>query len=301
MSAEVDAPRTATFSIVGFDPATEELGVAVQSKFLAAGAIVPHIEAGVGAVATQAMANPAYGPEGLDLLAEGLEPGEVIERLTAEDDASAHRQVGVVDAAGRSATFTGEECMEWAGGITGVNYAAQGNILENRETVTAMARTFQESEGSLAERLLASLFAADEAGGDRRGKQSAALLVYKEDGGYGGLTDKYIDLRVDDSPRPIAKLEELLDLFQLYFVSQEDVEMVPLEGESLEEVQSLLSRFGYYEGEVDGEYDEEFEQALTDFYHQENFEERVPEERVIPADILDYLRQRVESRAQNSR
>lgn len=300
MSKNRLAPETSTFSIVGFDPETEELGVAVQSKFLAAGAIVPHIEAGVGAVATQAMANPAYGPEGLQLLKEGKDPEETIKILTEEDDASVHRQVGIVDAAGRSASFTGGECMEWAGGITGVNFSVQGNILVNRDTVTEMAKTFRAEEGPLADRLLAALFAADEAGGDRRGKQSAALLVYKEEAGYGGLTDKYIDLRVDDNPAPIEKLSELLDLFKLYFVERE-TESIPLEDETLVETQKLLSEFGIYEGPVDGEYNGKFERSLQEFYYQENFEERVPEQRVIPADILDYLRQRVESIRQSNK
>ncbi len=283
--------KMATFSLAGFDPETGELGIAVQSKFLAAGAIVPHIKAGVGAVATQALANPAYGPRGLELLERGLSPQETVEQLIQEDKDSDQRQVGIIDASGCSATFTGENCLDWAGGIAGENFAAQGNILVNRETVTALAETFQEKQGRLADRLLAALEAADRAGGDRRGKQSASLLVYKEKGGYGGLTDKYIDLRVDDHSEPIARLNELLELFYLYF-SERDVKMLELKGKLLEEVQNLLQKMDYYQGEVSGEYSSEFAESLIRFYHQENFEERVPESQEIPADILEYLRNR---------
>ncbi len=292
--------KTATFSLAGFDPETGELGIAVQSKFLAAGAIVPHIKFGVGAVATQALANPAYGPRGLELLERGLSPQETVEQLIQEDEASDQRQVGIIDADGRSATFTGKNCLEWAGGTAGENFAAQGNILVNRETVTALAETFQNEQGRLADRLLAALEAADRAGGDRRGKQSAALLVYKEKGGYGGLTDKFIDLRVDDHPEPIIRLAELLELFDLYF-SERDVEMLELKGELLEEVQRLLQEMGYYQGDISGEYSSEFTESLLNFYRQENFEERVPDGQKIPGDILNYLRKRARDQTEQAK
>ncbi len=284
--------KTSTFSIVGFDPETEELGVAVQSKFLAAGAIVPYIKAGVGAIATQALANPAYGPDGIELLEKGHSPSEVIEILTEQDDGSSHRQLGIVDIKGRSANFTGDECLDWAGGLTGENFAVQGNILVNKETVEEMAKTFEKTEGRLADRLLKALEAGQAAGGDSRGQQAAALLVYKENGGYGGLTDKYIDLRVDDHPEPIEKLAGLLDLFYLYFL-ESDVDHVELKGQQLIEVQELLVDFGLYDGPVDGEFNQDFEKALNSFYSRENFEERIPEGRTMPLDILEYLRSRV--------
>ena len=284
--------KTSTFSIVGFDPETEELGVAVQSKFLAAGAIVPYIKAGVGAIATQALANPAYGPDGIELLEKGHSPSEVIEILTEQDDGSRHRQLGIVDIKGRSANFTGDECLDWAGGLTGENFAVQGNILVNKETVEKMAKTFEKTEGRLADRLLKALEAGQAAGGDSRGQQAAALLVYKENGGYGGLTDKYIDLRVDDHPEPIEKLAGLLDLFYLYFL-ESDVDHVELKGQQLIEVQKLLMDFGLYDGPVDGEFNQDFEKALNSFYSRENFEERIPEGRTMPLDILEYLRSRV--------
>ena len=284
--------KTSTFSIVGFDPETEELGVAVQSKFLAAGAIVPYIKAGVGAIATQALANPAYGPDGIELLEKGHSPSEVIEILTEEDDGSRHRQLGIVDIKGQSANYTGDECLDWAGGLTGDNFAVQGNILVNKETVEAMAKTFEDTDGRLADRLLKALKSGQSAGGDSRGQQAAALLVYKENGGYGGLTDKYIDLRVDDHPEPIEKLAELLDLFYLYFL-ESDVDHVELKGQQLIEVQELLVDFGLYDGPVDGEFNQDFEKALNSFYSRENFEERIPEGRTMPLDILEYLRSRV--------
>ncbi len=283
--------KTSTFSIAGFDPETGDLGIAVQSKFLAAGAIVPHILSGVGAVATQALANPSYGPNGLKLLAEGLSPEEVIEKLTKEDSDFNHRQVGVIDARGRSASFTGKECLDFAGGISGNNFAAQGNILVGKETVEAMAETFINTKGPLADRLLESLKAGQKAGGDKRGQQAAALVVYREKGGYAGLTDKYIDLRVDDDPEPIEKLSEMLELFYLYF-SDRKVKKIPLEGKILLEVKNSLKKSGLFSGPINDELSPEFKDALLTFYYQENFEERIPRENEIPEDILDYMRKR---------
>jgi uncharacterized Ntn-hydrolase superfamily protein len=207
-----DPPVVATYSIVGFDPETGDLGIAVQSKFFAVGAVVPWARAGVGAVATQASANTSFGPRGLDLLAEGNAPREVLEKLLASDPDSTRRQVGIVDAKGRSAGFTGGECMAWAGGMAGQNYAAQGNILVGEATVRALAETFQSAKGPLADRLVAALAAGQAAGGDARGMESAALLVVRAGGGYGGYNDRYIDLRVDDAVDPIAELQRLLKI-----------------------------------------------------------------------------------------
>jgi uncharacterized Ntn-hydrolase superfamily protein len=212
-----DGPsNVATFSIVGFDPETGELGVAVASKFLAVGTVVPYAKAGVGAVATQAFANTTYGPEGLKLLAEGMDPHAVIEKLTADDPEKERRQVGIVGARGASATFTGKECIPWAGGKAGRYCACQGNILVCEATVDAMAAAFETAEGELAVRLVKALKAGEEAGGDARGKQSAALLVVKEGGGYGGFNDRYMDLRVDDHPDPIDELERILSIQLAY-------------------------------------------------------------------------------------
>jgi len=205
-------PPVATFSIVGYDPDNGDLGVAVQSKFFAVGAAVPWAEAGVGAIATQSRANTRYGPNGLKLLKSGLSAEQTLARLIADDPGRATRQVGIVDAKGNSAHYTGDECNEWAGAVSGENYTAQGNILAGEEVVTAMAKAFEETEGELAEKLMTALFAGQEKGGDTRGEQSAALLVVRENSGYGGFNDRYIDLRVDDAEKPIEELQRLLEI-----------------------------------------------------------------------------------------
>src|SRR5918998_5017837 len=212
------SPKVATYSIAACDLQARHWGVAVQSKFLAVGSVVPWAEPGAGAVATQSYANPRYGPDGLRLLRDGLSAQEVVERLTAADDGRDHRQLGVVDARGDATTFTGPQCMEWAGGTTGSCYAAQGNILLSEATVAALGAAFEGSAGRpLAERLIEALAAAQAAGGDRRGQQSAALLVVERDGGYAGLSDTLVDLRVDDHDDPIVELHRLYGIHQLLF------------------------------------------------------------------------------------
>ena len=202
----------ATFSIVGYDPETRALGIAVQSKFFAVGSVVPWAEAGVGAIATQSWANTTYGPNGLKLLKSGLSAEQTLERLVAGDPGRATRQVGIVDAKGNVANYTGDECNEWAGALSGKNYTAQGNILAGEEVVGAMGKAFEETRGELADKLMAALFAGQEAGGDTRGQQSAALLVVQARSGYGGFNDRYIDLRVDDAEKPIEELQRLLEI-----------------------------------------------------------------------------------------
>ncbi|MDF1657272.1 MAG: DUF1028 domain-containing protein [Verrucomicrobiales bacterium] len=204
-----DDPTVATFSIVAVDPETGEVGVAVQSKIVGVGSIVPFAKAGVGAIATQAYANVGYGPLGIMALEAGMNAEAVINLLTRDDPLRELRQVGVIAADGKSASFTGDECMDWAGGIAGENFAVQGNILTSKEVVEAMAKAFQETEDVLAVRLLAALHAGEEAGGDSRGKQSAALLVAREGWGYGGLNDQFRDIRVDEHQRPIVELERV--------------------------------------------------------------------------------------------
>jgi uncharacterized Ntn-hydrolase superfamily protein len=201
-----------TFSIVAFDPKTGDLGVAVASRVLAVGAVVPYAQAGVGAIATQAFANTTYGPKGLALLRKGLTPEQVLKRLLAEDKDREQRQVGIVDAKGRAAAFTGKKCLPWAGHLVGKGYTVQGNILAGEQVVKAMAQAFENTKGELAERLMAALEAGESAGGDARGKQSAALLVVRKGGGYGGFDDRYIDLRVDDHPEPVKELRRLLTM-----------------------------------------------------------------------------------------
>src|SRR5260221_10340599 len=207
-----------TYSIAACDLDAGHWGVAVQSKFLSVGSVVPWAKPHVGAIATQAYANPRYGPDGLALLAEGLGAAEVVERLTAADDGRDDRQLGVVDATGRGATYTGSACMAWAGGVAGDGFAAQGNILVSEETMTALAETFAQTAGApLAERLIDCLAAAQAAGGDRRGQQSAALLVVERDGGYAALSDSVFDLRVDDHPTPVEELRRLYGIHQALF------------------------------------------------------------------------------------
>jgi uncharacterized Ntn-hydrolase superfamily protein len=215
-----DSP-VATYSIVACDLEAEQWGVAVQSKFLGVGAVVPWAEPHVGAVATQAYANPRYGPDGLALLRDGLSAEAAVERLTAEDEGRAERQLGIVDREGRTATFTGEECNEWAGGRAGPGYAAQGNILVSEATVDALAETFEVGTGkALAPRLLDCLDAAQAAGGDSRGQQSAALLVVQRDAGYAQLSDSLVDLRIDDHERPLEELRRLYDLHREVFARE---------------------------------------------------------------------------------
>lgn len=211
------APTVATFSIVAFDPDTGELGVGVQSRVPGVGMIVPFAKAGVGAIATQAFANTTYGPEGLRLLAEGHSPDEVIQQLTEADEKRSSRQLGIVDATGRVASFTGEECLDWAGARTGENYTVQGNILTGEEVVDAMAEAFESAEGVLAVRLLAALDAGQAAGGDRRGMQSAALMIVRDGWGYAGQNDRLRDLRVEDHETPIAELRRVYEVHRHVF------------------------------------------------------------------------------------
>jgi uncharacterized Ntn-hydrolase superfamily protein len=248
----------------------------VQSKFLAVGSVVPWAEPGVGAVATQAYANPRYGPDGLALLRQGLSADEVVKRLTEADDGRDQRQLGVVDAAGRGATFTGSGCHEWAGGRIGSGYAAQGNILVSGETVGALADTYEATEGPLAERLLASLAAAQAAGGDSRGQQSASLLVVERDGGYAALSDILIDLRVDDHETPIEELRRLYDLHDQLFGKTPRDEWLPIDDELRAEIGERLARLGY--------------ERLEDWAGAANLEERVDGDDDIDPVVLNELR-----------
>ena len=276
-----------TYSIVAFDPDTQSLGVAVQSKFLAVGSIVPWARAGAGAVATQAMANFNYGPRGLELMSRGKTAGETVEALITADDEPEHRQLGIVDAKGRAVTFTGSECFEWAGGITGEHYAAQGNILVGRETVEAMAKTFEGTPGDLAGRLLAALDAGEQAGGDSRGKQAAALLVVREGGGYGGDNDRVVDLRVDDHPEPIRELIRLRGLHALFFGETRPEDVVAVDGGVRRDVAASLHRWGYLDEGAD---DEALLDALSAFIRTENFEEREQERGYLDRAVLEFIK-----------
>jgi uncharacterized Ntn-hydrolase superfamily protein len=282
----------ATFSIVAHDPQRNEWGVAVQSKFLAVGAVVPWARAGAGAVATQSYANLAYGPRGLDLMEEGLSAQATIEALTEEDGERATRQVGVVDQSGGAAAFTGEECHAWAGHIVGRGFICQGNILMPG-TVEAMAARFEEVRGKLGELahwLVQALAAGQSAGGDRRGRQSASVLVVRAGGGYGGNNDRYMDLRVDDDPHPIQRLTQLVAMHHLFFGEVDPDDLVPLQ-EVTGEMQEILVRTGHYSGPVTGQFDEATRKALRALVGMENLEERWDGQGdTIDQKVLDYLR-----------
>jgi uncharacterized Ntn-hydrolase superfamily protein len=257
----------ATYSIVACDLDAGQWGVAVQSKFLAVGSVVPWAEPQVGAIATQAYANPRYGPDGLALLREGRSAEQVVESLTAADEGRGERQVGVVDAQGVAATFTGENCNDWAGGRTGNGYAAQGNILVSQETVDALASTFEQNGHlSLAERLIECLAAAQAAGGDRRGQQSASLLVVEKDAGYANLSDVVVDLRVDDHELPIVELRRLYGLHNEVFGITPREDWLAVDEALAAELRDRLVRLGY-EGEL--------AKAFNDWAGTENLEERV--------------------------
>jgi uncharacterized Ntn-hydrolase superfamily protein len=262
----VSVPVT-TFSLVACDLETGQWGVGVASKFLAVGSVVPWTEPHVGAIATQAYANPRYGPDGLALLREGASAEEVVARLTLDDDGRDERQVGVVDGEGRAASFTGSACMDWAGGRTGKGYAAQGNLLVSGDTVDALAASFEAGAGlPLAERLLEALAAAQLAGGDRRGQQSAAILVVERDGGYASMTDVLVDLRVDDHPEPLVELRRLYTIHDRLFGKTPRDEWLPVDDALRSELAGRLAALGYAG---------EFAEQLDAWAGTENLEERL--------------------------
>jgi uncharacterized Ntn-hydrolase superfamily protein len=271
------AERVATYSICACDLEAAQWGVATQSKFLAVGSIVPWAAPHVGAIATQSYANPRYGPEGLALLREGLSADEVVERLTSADDDRALRQLGIVDGEGRAASYTGEGCHAWAGGRVGEHYAAQGNILVSAATVDALAETFERTAGQpVASRLLDCLDAAEAAGGDSRGRQSAALVVVERDGGYAGLSDVLIDLRVDDHSDPLVELRRIYRLHDDLFGRTPREEWITVDDALRAELDTLLERAGHT--------------SLAGWAGVENLEERVDGEHEIDPVVLERLR-----------
>ena len=309
-----------TYSIVALDRATGDLGVAVQSKFLAVGAVVPWARAGVGAVATQAFANVAYGPDGLALLADGSSADDALRRLVSPDSQRDHRQVGIVDARGGSATHTGPQCFAWAGGRAGEGFAAQGNILAGAGVVDGLADTFVAGGRPFPELLVACLAAADAAGGDRRGRESAALLVVRSGGGYGGWNDRYLDLRVDHHDDPIGELARLVDLQRLYFERPTASDLAPIDEATAAEIRGILERLGAGPGgrfgavympmsrvasaepeerpsvgdprELPSNWDATWQRALDDWMSVENLEERTAASGWIDRRVLEILRAR---------
>jgi uncharacterized Ntn-hydrolase superfamily protein len=275
---------------VAFDSRNGDLGVAVQSKFIAVGAVVPWAKAGVGAIATQAWGNVSFGPEGLSMLEEGLSAPETLQKLLAADARPEVRQVAIVDSKGRTAAHTGKECMEWAGHATGLDYSCQGNILASGKVVESMAKAYEETQGDLIEKLLASLSAGQEAGGDRRGQQSAALLVVREKGGYEGFSDRYVDLRVDEHPTPIEEMKRIFRIYDITMLSREDPKnLLTIDDRIATELQRTLKILGLYDGALTGVFDKATEEALDKFVNVNNFENKMHEKAKIWKSILDYM------------
>jgi uncharacterized Ntn-hydrolase superfamily protein len=279
-----------TFSIVAFDSKAQAWGVAVASKFPAVGAVVPWTKAKAGAIATQSIANTTFGPRGLEMFASGLSAEETLAKLLEHDKGREDRQVGLVDAKGRSATFTGKKCSAWAGGLNGPGYAIQGNMLAGSEVIRQMEHTFLDTKGDLPERLFAALEAGNRAGGDRRGRQSAAISVVKTKAGYGGFNDRWVDYRVDDNLNPIERLGKLLELHKLYFGKSPKSEKLKLEGSIVKELQQIMKALGYY-SPTNGEYDDTTREAFRSFIDNENFEARAdPDQGWIDAPVFEYLK-----------
>jgi uncharacterized Ntn-hydrolase superfamily protein len=273
-----------TFSIVACDLEEGAWGVAVASKFPAVGAVVPWVQAEAGAVATQSFANTSYGPRGLALLGAGFSAQETLDRLLEDDPDKELRQVGLVDAKGGSVTFSGSGCYAWAGGVSGKGYAIQGNILANDRVVPAMEEVFLSKSGNLPTRLHAALLAGDRAGGDKRGRQSAAIYVAKPKAGYGGFVDRWLDYRVDDHDDPVPRLAELLEMHELYFGKSPESDRVEIKENTLLQMTEILTQTGYLKN------GKGFTEAFHEFIGNENFEERAdPDAKWIDGPVLEYL------------
>jgi uncharacterized Ntn-hydrolase superfamily protein len=278
-----------TFSIVACDMQEQSWGVAVASKFPAVGAVVPFARAGAGAIATQSFANTSFGPRGLDLMGSRLSAQKTLEELLKDDPDREQRQVGLVDLKGNSATFTGSGCFVWAGGLHGEGYAIQGNILAGGKVVPAMEKAYLKAKGNLPARLFAALHAGDRAGGDKRGRQSAAIYVVKPKGGYGGYLDRWIDYRVDDHEDPVPRLGELLTLHELYFGKSPETERMQIKGRVLTHLTTILQQQGYLKKET------QFVSAFNALIGNENFEERAdPTAKWIDRPVLKYLVEKFE-------
>ncbi|CAN5584629.1 DUF1028 domain-containing protein [soil metagenome] len=288
-----------TFSIVACDletPSGPEWGVAVASKFLAVGSLVPSARAGAGAVATQALANASYGPRGVDLLDRGRDADSVMHALVDADPDRDQRQLGLVDPQGRAATFTGAGCLDWAGGKSGEGYCCQGNVLSGARVVDEMVAAFVNTEGELAHRLLEALRAGNEAGGDARGMQSAAILVVREGGGYLGLTDRVVDLRADDHPEAISELHRIFEVHQLYFPRAESLSLVDIDGRLAAELHAHLTKLGYSSGPEETGYGPLLKEALFEYVGMENLEQRWSDEAKVESGVLEHLRRTAEER-----
>jgi uncharacterized Ntn-hydrolase superfamily protein len=279
-----------TFSIVAFDPESGDLGVAVQSKFPNVGSVIPFAKAGVGAIATQSFSNTDYATQGFALLRNGASPEQAIDILTGNDPDRDYRQVGIVDGQGRAVSFTGGACFDWAGSIIGENFAVQGNTIVGQPVVAAMAQTFQEHPGELVDRLLAALAAGQDAGGDRRGQQSAALLVVRKGGGYGVNNDRYVDISIPDHATPIAELQRVFSISKLTFFGSDPIKLTPIDAAIANELQQILKAREFYRGAVNGVLDTVTRKALRDFMGWENYDERIREDDLIDLEVLEDIR-----------
>ena len=285
--------RAATFSIVAYSSRESSWGVAVASKYLAVGAVVPYAWSNVGAIAIQSVPNLSYVETAFESLSTGVDATTTLAKLIESDPEPDDRQVGIIDKNGKAASFTGKGCSSWAGGLAGDGYTVQGNLLVSEETVSAMASAFETSDGELADRLYKALLAGDRAGGDKRGKQSAAVLVVKPKGSFGGYNDKYIDLRVDNHPQPVEELGELLRLHHIFLGSTDPEEKIKIDKRLTIEFQSLLQRLGLYDGDTNGNWDTLTQEAFFQFADLENLEERVDvRNALIDPPALDYIRER---------
>ena len=279
-----------TFSIVARDPINGDLGVIVQSKFPAVGSVVPWAKANIGAIATQAWANVGYGPNGLNLLENGHSASETLKTLLNEDERREHRQIGIVDAKGQAVAHTGKECMEWAGQIVGDGFACQGNILAGEDVVIEMAEAYEITEGDLIDKLFAGLIAGQSAGGDRRGMQSAAILVVREKGGYEGGNDRYVDVRVDDHPTPIDELVRIFNIYDMTLLSREDPHLLMrIEGDLLAIIQEALVTLGYLDKVYADFFDQKTKSALTEWINSNNFENKARDDGTIWPSVVDFL------------
>ncbi len=291
-TAQSEYPIIATFSIVAVDVDKGDYGVAVASKFIAAGHVVPWAKINVGAVATQAWANVRFGPRALYHLARGLSPNEVIRKLVSNDPKKEHRQIGIVDRKGESAAYTGKECIEWAGHITGEGYSVQGNILAGEHVLESMAKAFETTKGELVDKLIASLKAGDLSGGDRRGKQSAAVIVLRKCGGYGGCSEgvgRYVDIRVDDHVEPVKELERIFRIWDLTLLSRDDPSDVVEWSDVWKDIARALIRLGYLDREPDSYNDPELKEAFRRWVGVNNFENKLRKDNKIWGSIYKYL------------
>ena len=282
--------QPSTFSIVARDPANGDLGIIVQSKFPAVGSIVPWAKANVGAIATQAWANVGYGPNGLDFLEAGKSASETLKILLNGDEGKEHRQIGIVDAKGHAVAHTGKECMEWAGQIVGDGFTCHGNILAGEAVVADIAEAYENTEGDLIDKLFAGLIAGQAAGGDRRGMQSAAVLVVREKGGYEGGNDRYVDVRVDEHSSPIEELERIFKIYDMTLLSREDPNtLVKIEGKISTLIQKALVTLGYLDEIASDEFSEKAKAALTEWTNTNNFENKAREDGTIWPSVVEYM------------